>query len=310
MIGATAAAAVLPAVAAAAAEPVLEVVDTHQHLWDLERFKLPWLDGAPKLNRSFRSGDYRQAVDPLAKATPPARLVQAVYMEVDVLPAQQQAEADFAYELCRRGDTLTVAAVVGGHPASASFAAYVRPFRGSRFIKGVRQVLHGASTPAGFCLREQFVRGVRLLGELGLSFDLCLRAGELADAARLIDRCPDTRFILDHCGNADLAQRRRAEWKQGIAAVARRPNVVGKVSGIIASAPQGRWTIDDLAPVIEHTLDVFGPDRVMFGGDWPVCTLAASFSQWFDALRTVVASRPAEQQRKLFHDNAVKFYGL
>src|SRR5205085_1325444 len=127
----------------------------------------------------------------------------------------------------------------------------------------------------GYCLDKKFIRGVRLLGERGLSFDLCLRPGELLDGARLIGACPDTRFILDHCGNADVQAKDHSRWQKDLAAVAGHKNVVGKVSGIVASAQPGRWTPDDLAPIIRHTLEVFGPDRVMFGGDWPVCTAAA-----------------------------------
>jgi predicted TIM-barrel fold metal-dependent hydrolase len=92
--------------------------------------------------------------------------------------------------------------------------------------------------------------------------------------------------------------------------VAKRKNVVVKISGFIASSTKGAWKVDDLAPLINHTMDSFGPDRVMFGGDWPVCTLAATYKEWVDSLKQVVKSRSEEQQKKLFHDNAVRFYGL
>jgi L-fuconolactonase len=94
------------------------------------------------------------------------------------------------------------------------------------------------------------------------------------------------------------------------AAVAQRKNVVCKVSGIVASAKREHWTADDLAPLVNHTLDVFGPDRVMFGGDWPVCTLAATYRQWVQALQSIVSSRGEGELRKLFHDNAMKHYAL
>ena len=99
------------------------------------------------------------------------------------------------------------------------------------------------------------------------------------------------------------------QWRRDMDRMARQKNVVCKVSGIVAGAAE-KWTADDLAPVINHTLDAFGPERVMFAGDWPVCTLRASFRQWVDALKSIVRQRPADQQRKLFHDNAVRFYGL
>ncbi len=99
-------------------------------------------------------------------------------------------------------------------------------------------------------------------------------------------------------------------WQRDIAAVAQRKNVVAKISGIIASAKPGAWKVEQLAPIVNHTLDTFGPDRVMYGGDWPVCTLAASYRQWFDAFNQIVSNRPQAEQRKLFHDNAVKHYRL
>jgi L-fuconolactonase len=305
------------AVTALAANPIEEtanvfpVVDTHQHLWDLRKFRLPWTKNEPKLAKDHLMADYLKATADLgAVGGSPARIVQTVYMEVDVDPAQQRAEADYVLDLCRRADNPMVAAVVSGRPASDGFAKYIEPFANSACIKGVRQVLHVPSTPAGYCLDKQFIHGIRLLGEHNLSFDLCMRPGELLDAAKLIDECPDTRFILDHCGNGDVQAKDRSQWEKDIAAVAQRKSVVCKVSGIVVTAKPERWTTDDLAPIVKHTLEVFGPDRVMFGGDWPVCTKTATFQQWFQALAAIVGGRGAEEQRKLFHDNAVRVYGL
>lgn len=283
----------------------LPIIDTHHHLWDLDKFKLPWLagDNVKSLDRSFVMKDYRQAVEGL-------NVVKTVYMEVDVAPTQQDAEAEYVIDLCKQGNQLLAAAVISGRPASDGFKTYISKYKGSPYIKGVRQVLHVDSTPPGYFLGKGFVRGVQLLGELGMSFDLCMRSSDLLDGAKLIDQCPDTRFILDHCGNADVQAKDRSQWQKDIAAVAQRKNVIGKVSGIVASAKPGAWKADDLAPIINHTLAVFGPDRVIFGGDWPVCTLAASYRQWVEALRSIIADRSEVERKKLFHDNAARFYGL
>jgi predicted TIM-barrel fold metal-dependent hydrolase len=314
-----AASAAVTAAAAGHAEEtdtVFPVIDTHQHLWDLSRFRLPWHKGEPKLAKNHLTADYLAATADLGTfsfgsgTALPARIVKAVYMEVDVDPAQQTAEAEYVLDLCRRADNPTAAAVISGRPASDQFAKYLDQFKRSAYVKGVRQVLHGPSTRAGYCLDRKFIEGIRLLGERGLSFDLCLRPGELLDGAKLIDACPDTRFILDHCGNADVQSKDRSQWQKDMAAVAKRKNVVGKVSGIVVTAKPGDWKADDLAPIVKHTLEVFGPDRVMFGGDWPVCTKTATFKQWFQALKSIVADRPEAEQRKLFHDNAYRFYAL
>ena len=166
---------------------------------------------------------------------------------------------------------------------------------------------------------------MQLLGELGMSFDLCLRPSDLGDGVKLADLCPNTRFVVDHCGNADPNivaastdlprdpadpfSHTRRQWQDDMQALANRPNVICKISGIIARVTPG-WSAATLAPTVNHCLDVFGPDRVVFGGDWPVCTLGASYREWATALREIIADRSERDQRKLLHDNAEAFYRL
>ncbi|MHB1424873.1 MAG: amidohydrolase family protein [Gemmataceae bacterium] len=310
-LSASAAVATLAADSSEKSATVFPVVDTHQHLWDLGKFRLAWHKNEPKLARNHLMADYLKATADLGQVDGrPARIAKTVYMEVDVEPSQQKSEAEYVLDLCGRPDNPMVAAVISGRPASAGFASYLDSFTNSACIKGIRQVLHGPGTPAGYCLDKKFIQGIRLLGQRDWSFDLCMRPGELRDAVKLIDACPDTRFILDHCGNGDVQAKDRSQWQRDMAAVARRANVVGKVSGIVVTAKPVRWTAEDLAPIVKHTLEVFGPERVLFGGDWPVCTKTATFPQWFQALAAIVADRGAEEKRKLFHDNAVRFYRL
>jgi L-fuconolactonase len=295
----------------------LPIVDCHQHLWDLTKFKLPWLSGEGPLVRSFVMKDYLAAIEGTG-------ITKAVYMEVDVDPSQQQAEIDHLTEICQSGKAPTVAAVVSGRPASDGFAKYISQFKSNPYLKGIRQVLHGGQTPAGYCLSDAFVRGIRQLGEQGLSFDLCMRPGELADGVKLAGICPDTRFIVDHCGNGDLKaffkaddprlasakpEHEAAAWKRDMESLARRKNTICKISGIIARVPK-EWSADDLAPVVNHCLDTFGPDRVIFGSDWPVCLMGAPLAEWVKALRQIIAERPLEEQKKLLAENATKFYSL
>jgi predicted TIM-barrel fold metal-dependent hydrolase len=282
---------------------MLPIIDTHQHLWDLSKFQTSWMTPGHPLEQSFTPKEYAEAIAGL-------NVVKSVYMEVDVRVDLQQAEVDYIVGLCKSGKTPMVAAVVSGRPAEPNFKRYIAQFQDSRYVKGVREVIHEARTPPGYCLRPEFIRGVQLLGQIGLSFDICIRAGELADAGKLVDNCPDTRFILDHCGNEPVPKTDHTQWKRDMEALAKRKNLVCKVSGIVASAKKGAWKPADLAPIVNHTLNVFGPDRVMFGGDWPVCTLAATFREWVTALKEIVKDRSEEQQRKLFHDNAARFYGI
>jgi len=298
----------------------LPIVDTHQHLWDLSKIRPPWLKRETKLNRSFLMEDYLQETRGL-------NIVKAVYMEVAVAPEDKVAEAEYIVDLCRRTDNPTVAAVIGGEPGLDGFRDYINRFKGSPFVKGVRHIPRAVKGDDFLYLKQESIDDVRLLGELGMRFDLCMPPRRLPEAVRLVDQCPETRFILDHCGNADpkafWSDDKRTQngltgppshdpehWRRGIAELAKRENVVCKISGIVARAPRDTWTAGDLAPIINHCLDTFGPDRVMFASDWPVCTRVATLREWVLALKEVVKDRPQEERRKLFADNAVRFYEL
>ncbi|OWK45630.1 amidohydrolase family protein [Fimbriiglobus ruber] len=286
---------------------MLPVIDTHQHLWDLTKFKLGWLKPGDALDASYTPVEYAAAIDGL-------HVVKSVYMEVDVVPEQQQKEADYIVALCESKKTPTCAAVISGRPnAGEAFAKYITPFKGHKYVKGIRQVLHVPTTPAGYCLEPNFVKGIQLLGDLGLSYDLCVRPAELPNYVKLVDQCPGTRFILDHCGNpsAKFTKEQWDQWRKDMDALAAKKNVVSKISGFIANGwEKGKWATDDLAPAVNGTIGAFGVDRVMFGGDWPVVTLAATYKEWLTALRAIIASRPEADQRKILHDNAANFYRI
>jgi L-fuconolactonase len=301
----------------AAVNSEIAIIDCHQHLWDRTKFTLPWVKSGSLMDRNYVMSDYLAAIEGTG-------IKNSVYMEVDVEPSQQKAEADHLVDICKSKAAPTIAAVVSGRPASDAFAAYIKPLKDNPYIKGIRQVLHGDGTPAGYCLQDSFVRGIQLLGELNLSFDLCLRPKELGAGAALAEKCPNARFILDHCGNADpeaflkpgdsrlqdaKIEHTADEWRRGLDRVAAAKNTICKISGIVARVPK-QWTADDLAPIVNHCLDAFGPQRVIFGSDWPVCLNGAPLRDWVAALKQIIAGRPATEQRLLLRDNAIGFYRL
>jgi L-fuconolactonase len=293
-------------------ESVFEILDTHQHLWDTRQQQLPWLAGAPEiLRRNYLPADYDAATEGLP--------VRALYMEVDVAETHLDGEAEALRRLCTSKSSKTFAAVLGGRPSSERFEDYLKRHSEGGFLKGLRRVLHTPETPRGLCLEKDFVRGIRALGKLGLTFDLCMRPGELNDAAALAAECPDTTLVLDHCGNADPKAFLRAspsqpahraeDWQRAIDRLALQRNVQCKISGVIEGMPDG-WTPEQLSPVVNHCLDTFGPDRVMFGSNWPVCLLGGSLRSWVKALEEIVAVRPPAERAKLWAQNARRIYQL
>ena len=297
---------------------MLPLIDTHQHLWDLSRLELPWTGGVPQLNRSFLMSDYLQASEG-------QKVSKTVYMEVDVHPDHRQREVEIISEICSDESNPMHAAVFCAEPGDVDFEPFLENNQNNPWIRGLRKVLHNPDIPKGACLKREFVDGVRKLGEIGWSFDICLRPAELEDGSELAKACPETTIILDHCGNADPQivhgietstpgtdnpfGHSAEQWKDSISRMAELPNTYCKISGIIARAKPG-WDDETLAPTVNHYIDQFGENRIFFGGDWPVCTLGASLGEWIGSLGRIIASRSESLQRKLFHENAERVYRL
>ena len=283
------------------------IIDTHQHLWDLKRFDLPWLTSAsPTINRTFDLDDFEQAAAEL-------NVARTVYMEVDVTPSQQREEAAFAIGICRDPASRVAGAVIGGSPHLKEFGRYLKCFADEDCVKGVRMVLHTADRPSSLCLEPRFVESMKRLGDADLSFDLCMRPDELLTGARLAAKCPETRFVLDHCGGigvGTVAPQVRERWRAGIQALAGQENIVCKISGLIDKQRGDQWAAEELADAVNTCLDAFGEDRVLFGGDWPVCLLGGTYRRWVEALQAIVADRSETFRRKLFHGNAMRVYSL
>lgn len=295
---------------AAGGLPDIPIIDPHQHLWDLKKFHLPWLSGQPTINSTHLIPEYR-------KATAGMKIEKTIYMEVDMDPKQQVQEAEWVIKMCENPRTKMAGGTISGRPDSGNFETYISRFNGNPYIKGVRQILHPPDRPRGLCLRPQFVKSIQYLGEIGMRYDICIRPDELIDGAKLIDQCPKTRFVLDHCGNAELQWPRNSEarrkWEHGINEIAKRKHVICKISGIIKTCPAGVNKAHALQPYVNHCLEAFGPNRVVFASDWPVVTLAAGGStlhDWASALWWIVRDESAEFKRKLFHDNAKRFYDV
>ncbi len=274
------------------------LIDTHQHLWDLQKFPYTWCAGIPKLNRSFVFDDYVAA----ARGT---EITKTVFMECDVDEPHALAEARHVQTLADE-HPLIAGIVASGRPERDGFREHVEQLARLTKLRGMRRVLH--TQPDELSAQPLFVEHVRLLSDFGLTFDMCVLARQLPRAIALVDACPKVNFILDHCGVPDVKGRAFEPWSTDIAELAKRSNVACKISGLVAYAEPEGWTIADLQPWVAHVLDCFGWDRVVWGGDWPVCTLSATLRQWVEATHKLTRAATDEQRAKLFHRNAERIY--
>lgn len=283
--------------------PHVPIVDAHVHLWDPARFRMPWLDGKSLLDRPYLLAEYREHTAGLP-------IEAMVYLQVEVQPAYALLEAQFVAELARHDERLRAivawAPLEDGDCARSYLDALVRI---SPLVKGVRRIVQD-EPDVDFCLRPGFVRGTRLLAEYGLTCDLCIRHPQLAATIELVRQCPEVQFILDHIGKPAIAAGLREPWQAQLAELAALPNVICKISGAVTEADHQGWTEAQLAPYLRHALGVFGPERVAFGGDWPVVLLASEYRRWVDTLGALVAGWPEADARKLWAENARRFYRL
>ena len=279
----------------------MQIVDTHQHLWDLDLFRYSWLDSLPQLNRSFRMPDYLEAAKGL-------NVMKSVHLEADVDAPYMLDETRHLLALAHQPDNPLEGIVACGRPESKDFKSYLDKIAGHPKLKGIRRVLHTQPDDVG--QGATFINNVAALSGYGLSFDICVLARQLPIAIKLASKCPDVVFILDHCGVPQVKERNLDPWRSYIAEIASFPNVSCKISGLVAYADPERWTAEDLRPFVEHTIASFGWDRVLFGSDWPVCTLSASYQQWVEALQSITQKAGELNQRKLFCENAIRVYRL
>jgi predicted TIM-barrel fold metal-dependent hydrolase len=241
-------------------------------------------------------------------ATKGLNVVKSVHLEADVDEPYMLDESRYLLALADQPDNPLEGVVAGGRPESEDFKSYLDRISGHAKLKGIRRVLHTQPDDVG--QRVAFTKNIAALSGYGLSFDICVLARQLPIAIKLVSRCPDVVFMLDHSGVPQVKEKNLDPWRSHIAEIAKFPNVSCKVSGLVAYANPQRWTAEDLRPFIDHVIASFGWDRVLFGSDWPVCTLSASYQQWVEALLAITQGAGEVNQRKLFYDNAVRFYRL
>ena len=276
-------------------------VDAHVHFWDPATLQYPWLDGLPALQRSFRPADYSRAVSGLSVG-------HCVLVEANCLPAQSEREAQYFARLADEDPRIVGIVAFADLTEPATLAAALDCITSVPLVRGIRQNIQGQ--PRGFALQRNFVDGVREVGARGRSFDLCITHDQLGEAIALVEQCPSTQFVLDHCAKPAIRTAAREPWSHELARLAAHENVCCKISGLLTEADVAHWKEDDLLPYVLHTVECFGIDRVLYGSDWPVLTLAGDYASWFDFTTHFTASWSDHERCRFYAENAERVYRL
>lgn len=277
----------------------IPITDTHVHLWDLSEMDYPWLKGAgAPLERNFLLPDYHAAIEG-------APVSKMVFVECARLPEQYLQEVDWVMEQAKKEKRIK--GMVAYFPLEKGEGGQkdLETLSEREIVKGIRKgVSPELMADSGFC------HAVKMLSGLGLSYDLNISPPLMKDAFTFAKKFPGLLFVLDHVGNPDIMEGQYREWAKYMRAFSELDNVTCKISGMITKADPQKWTVDDLRPYFDHVMEVFGSDRVMYGGDWPVVLRAGSYLKWISTFMNLSENLSIEEKRKLYYLNAERIYRI
>lgn len=272
-------------------------IDAHQHFWDLGKLHYPWMSPSQTiLYRNYSPSD-------LAPHLAACRIDGTIFVQA----THAVAEIRWVFELARQADFIQ--GIVGWVDLTApDLGDLVDTLRAEGPLVGVRHQVHDEQDNE-WIVRPDVVRGLRTLAAKGIPYDLLVRPPHLPVLPRLFDAVPNMVWIVDHIAKPYIAQGEMEPWRTDMRRVAAYPNVVCKLSGMITEA-QPDWTASDIHPYMEAVLEMFGPSRLLFGSDWPVCLLQGSYEQAHDLVAGFISTLSADEQAAIWGGTAQKVYRL
>ena len=273
-------------------------IDTHQHFWKFDPVRDGWITKEMSvIQRDFLPED----LQPLLKKN---NFDGCIAVQAD----QSEKETNFLLELAKQNDFIK--GIVGWidlqHEDIKERLSYYKQFR---LVKGFRHILQG-ERDRRFMLKPEFMRGIGALKEFGFTYDILIFPDQLQYTKKLVAAFPEQGFVIDHIAKPDIRNRKITEWKQEMAGVAQYENVYCKLSGLVTESGWTNWKEKDFVPYLDAVVESFGTGRILFGSDWPVCLLAASYKEVVDILKHYFASFTKNEQQLFFGGNAIKFYQL
>ena len=278
------------------------ITDTHVHWWDLDRIRYDWLKDNRSLGSNHGPAEYSEAVGPV-------QVDAIVFIEAGCIAEDREKEVAWVAELGREDRRIRGIVARASLDRGGAVAEELERLKKTPLVRGVRQLIKYEQDPE-FCLRTPFVEAVRLLPSYGFTFDICISYPQTHAMLRMVDRCPDVPMVLDHMGTPIVRDLVLGPWKEQMKRLSEFPNVFCKISSIYTEANWKRYSLEDVRPFVEHLIEVFGWERVMWGGDWPVSSEAAPYAEHIAAVDAITRGASGEQRRALFRENGIGFYGL
>lgn len=272
-------------------------IDSHVHFWQYNKKRDTWITNEMKVLKE----DYLP--EHLSLTLKRNEIDGVIAVQAD----QSEVETRFLVELSHTHSIIK--GVVGWIDLkSPQLSEQLSEFKQFPIIKGWRHVAQ--SEPAGFLLQDDFIRGVAMLKDFDYTYDILIYHHQIRDAVAFVDRLPEQKLILDHCGKPDIRSKSIDDWAKGIRDLAAHPHVYCKVSGLFTEAYWNEWSTADFYPYLDVVFDAFGADRLVFGSDWPVILLSGVYVQWKSLLEKYMEKYSVEQRDQVFGQNAANFYNI
>ncbi len=274
------------------------IIDSHHHFWKYNPAEYDWIDDSMKAIRNDFLPENLKII-----------IQEAGVDGVISVQAQQSVEeTDWLIGMGNRNNFIK--GVIGWLPLiQKDIEDYLEKYADEKLLKGVRHVIQGEPDPE-FILRKDFNHGISSLKKYSLIYDILIVERQLPNTIRFVDQHPDQVFVLDHIAKPLIGQNELSPWKENIKELARRENVNCKISGMVTEAGYQNWTPSQLQPYFDIVLETFGPDRLLFGSDWPVCMVATTYTNWVNLVRKNIASYTETEQVKIMGENAARIYQL
>lgn len=276
------------------------ILDSHVHLFNLEGVGYSWLENNRSLGWDHYPEDYSAATYGLD--------IDSIVV-VEAAPDDGTKEAAWIDELAKSDVRIKGMVAHADVDRGSSVRDQLDQLKRFPLVKGVRRLIKYEQDDS-FCVSDRFLQGVQALSDYGYTFDVCISYPQTERAIELVEKCPDIRMVLDHMGTPLVKDAVIKPWQRLMSRLAENPNIYCKVSSILTEANWRRYETEQVRPFVEHLLEVFGPGRCMWGGDWPVSAEAAPYHDHLRVVDEITAGMSASDRRKLFHDTAVEFYRL
>jgi len=278
------------------------IVDPHFHMWDIEKLSYPWLADVPLLNKTHLLDDYN-------KACKSVQVESMVFVQAECEPSQYLQEIEWVAELAKHDKRIK--GIVSWAPLEKGedVRPEVEALKANSLVKGIRRIIQ-FEPDLEFCLRPDFIKGVNMLKDYDLTFDICISHIHNKSVIQFLKECPGVPMILDHIGKPDIKNNILDPWRDEIREISRFPNVYCKLSSLATEADHKNWTINELRPYVNHLIECFDIDRLVFASDWPVSSQAADIPTCVATILEIMKGCTREELRKVFYHNAQNFYGL